>query len=126
MLYLEQHTLLICRELLVLYFAVHHRFVEALAMQESIRPFAKSDPDPNAMVRCAQRDALLAGLASVVPSSLHHVKLTHGDLRGQGSKVKVQVNKSFSSVVAKAIKCEGVTGGGGAVYSLIQTLAEKR
>ncbi len=125
-LYLEQHTQLICRELLVFYFATRHRFVEALAMQENIRPFAKSDPDPNAMVKCGQRDTLLAGLASVVPSSLHHNKLTHDDLRGQNSKVKVQVDKSLSSVVAKAVKYEGVAGGGGEVYSLIQTLAEKR
>lgn len=95
-------------------------------MQEKLRPFAKSDPDPNALERSQQRDSLLAGLATLVPSSLQHLKQGRDKWRSQSSKVKVQVEKSLSSVVAKAIKYEGVSGGGGAVYSLVQSLAEKR
>ncbi len=125
-LYLEQHPTLVCRELLVLYFITHHRIVEALAMQEKIRPLTKSDPDPLAMTRSDQRDTLLAGLASVVPTSLHQVKLTRVSRKSQSSKVKVQVEKSLSSVVAKAIKRENVCGGSGAVYSLIQAVMDKR
>lgn len=97
-------------------------------MQERIRPFAKSDPDPAAMTRSNQRDVLLSGLARVVPPALHHVKLTRDNnrSRGQSSKVKVPVEKSLSAVVAKAIKYEGVCGGGGAVYSLIQAVVKNR
>ena len=97
-----------------------------MATQEKLRPFAKTDPDPTAMERCSQRDTLLAGLASVVPSSLHHVKLKGDGKRDQSSKVRVQVDKSLSAVVAKAVKSGAVSGGGGAVYSLIQSIAEER
>ena len=86
----------------------------------------QSDPDPKAMHRCSQRDALLFGLGTIIPNDLHHVQLSSEGKGGQGSKLKVQVDKSLSSVVAKTMLSGTVGTKGGVIYSLIQSIAEKR
>jgi len=124
-LYLEGHPLLACREFLVFYFLRRSRFIEAMAVQEGIRGLARSDPDHSSIERCEQRDTLLAGLGAIVPKTLHHVKMG-GASKGGGSKVKAPVNKSLSSVVAKAVRSGDLAGQGGEVYSLIQSIAAER
>ena len=78
------------------------------------------------MHRYSQRDTLLSGLGAIIPNNLHHAQLTSEGKGSQGSKLKVQIDKSLSSVVAKTIMSGNVGTNGGVIYSLIQSIAEKR
>ena len=44
--YLEDSPCLMAQELLVMFYLTHHRYAEAVALQEKIRPLAKVTPIP--------------------------------------------------------------------------------
>jgi hypothetical protein len=141
--YLSQHESVVVREILIFYFLWRHRFVEAMAVHEQIKPlvmvslsykhvlqslkkynFLQNDVDSKAAEMYVQCEAILKGFIAAVPKTFARVSAE----RSAASRVTVEASgDSLSSVVAKAASHERQVGSqAGLIYTVLQSIAESR
>ncbi|CAI8030962.1 hypothetical protein GBAR_LOCUS17567 [Geodia barretti] len=129
--YLEECPSFQAQELLVMHYAAHSRYGDAIIQQSKIRPLAKVDPVPGAKERSLFRDGLLEAYRAVAPRVLSQVWRS-----GEGEPVPLSPsrppavprtrvkNPPLSSVLAKKEAATKIVSSADVIFKEMQRIKD--